>query len=338
MLSSVAERVYWLGRYLERAENSARLIKAYSTLLFDLPASAHMGWGTLLDINGSTEQYREHHEKTDEKSIMKFLITDSAYYSSIFSSVKLARENARTAREVIPNEAWEEINELYLLVKEAGGVHIYRGKRQALLSKVIAHCQLLAGLLSGCMTHNTAYAFIHLGRKLERADMTTRIVDVGSIALLPELKKATGGRDLSEPYAHVIWMNVLRCLSAYQAYRQHVQNRVEGDEVVRYLLQDEDFPRSVRHCLSELNVYLQKLPNHENVLRAVARVQRISNEVNIRELLDKGVLVQFIDELQISIADIHEELSRTWFRPAVETLVQAQGNNPSSTQTQLEKA
>lgn len=319
MLSSVAERVYWLGRFLERAENTARLIRAYSTLLFDLPSNTQQSWQTLIDISGCDEQFREGHGKVEEKPVMKFLIMESSYHSSIFSCLKMARENARTAREVIPSEAWEEINELFLMIRDQGGsAYLYRGKRQELLSAVIAQCQLLAGLLSGCMTHNHAYSFIHLGRKLERADMTTRIVDVGSLGLMPLL---TGeGKELEkfEPYEHVVWMNVLRCLSAYQAYRQHVQNRVEGEEVVRYLLLDEGFPRAVSHCLSELNFYLQKLPRQENVLRAVARVQRLSKEANIQELLEKGHMKAFIDELQISIADIHQEISQTWFRPAIQ--------------------
>jgi uncharacterized alpha-E superfamily protein len=122
-------------------------------------------------------------------------------------------------------------------------------------------------------------------------------------------------RELIQPYENIIWMNVLRCLSGYQAYRQTVHNRVVGEEVVRFLLQSDVFPRSLNFCLSELNAYVQRLPRHENVLRAVARVSRICKEVDINVMLRRGVMVQFIDELQISIADIHDELSSTWFRP-----------------------
>lgn len=323
MLSSVAERVYWLGRYLERVENTARLLNVYSAMLFDLPRGTHIGWGTLLDITGSNEEFARRFSSAEEKSITRFLVSDPNSPVSIFNALKMARENARTTREIIPSEAWEQINDLYLDTREAVSPAMGRGKRHHLLHRIIADCQLISGLLSGTMSHNTAYAFIHLGRKLERADMTTRIVDVGSINLFPALARDGHSHEMLEPYRNIVWMCVLRSLSAYQAYRQHVHNRVSGDEVVRYLLQDEQFPRAVSFCLAQLNFYLEKLPNHDNVQRAVARVQRICKEVKIGNLLEKGLL-DFIDELQISIADIHEELCNTWFRPASSAQQQSQ--------------
>ncbi|MDT8399571.1 MAG: alpha-E domain-containing protein [Pseudomonadales bacterium] len=316
MLSSVAERVYWLGRYLERAENQARLLNVYSALLFDLPRGTNIGWSTLIDITGSNEEINKRSLNLDERSITRFLMTDSSNPMSIFSNLRMARENARTSREVIPSEAWEHINYLYLHAKDNIAGNVSRSRRNELLNQIIANCQLITGLLSGSMSHDTTYAFIHLGRKLERADMTTRIVDVGSISLFPGFGHSSKERALLEPYENVVWMSVLRSLSGYQAYRQRIHNRVSGEEVVRFLLQDEHFPRSVSFCLADLNFFLQKLPMNENVQRAVARVQRVCKVVDIKELLQRGLL-DFIDELQISIADIHEELTATWFMPEV---------------------
>jgi uncharacterized alpha-E superfamily protein len=315
MLSSVAERVYWLGRYLERVENSARLMNVYSAMLFDLPRGTHVDWKGLIDISGCNAEYEESQGGMDEKSIVKFLLMDSKNPVSIYTSLNMARENARTTREIIPSEAWEQINHLYLRTKEALNPRIGRHSRNELLEQIIADCQRIEGLISGSMSHNTAYAFIQLGRKLERADMTTRLVDVGSISLLPEFSDKSKKKLMLEPYKNLVWMNVLRCLSAYQAYRQHVQNRVSGREVVRFLLQDEDFPRSVAYCLAQLSTYLDQLPNNEDVQRAVGRVKRITRDVKMGVLLDGGLL-DFIDEVQISIADIHEELSRVWFEPS----------------------
>jgi uncharacterized alpha-E superfamily protein len=314
MLSSVAERIYWLGRYIERVENTARLLNVYSAMLFDLPRGTPLGWGTLIDIMGVNEEFIKKSDNFDERAVIRFLVSDPANHSSIFSSLRNVRENARTSREVIPSEAWENINDLYLYVRDNVSQCGSRGKRHEILNEIINHCQLIAGLLSGTMSHNVAYAFIHLGRKLERADMTTRIVDVGSINLLPGFSEKSSQRSILEPYENVVWMNILRCLSAYQAYRQQVYNRVGGEEVVKFLLQDDDFPRSINFCLSQLSFFMQKLPNNENVQRAVARVQRITKEVTVSELLKRGLL-DFIDELQISIADIHEEITNTWFRP-----------------------
>mgnify|MGYP006185731737 CR=1 FL=1 len=116
MLSSVAERVYWLGRYLERVENAARLINVYSAMLFDLPRGTHIGWGTLLDITGSNEEFSRRFSSPDEKSITRFLVSDPNSGVSIFNALKMARENARTIRDQISREMWEDINGFYHLV------------------------------------------------------------------------------------------------------------------------------------------------------------------------------------------------------------------------------
>lgn len=315
MLSSVAERVYWLGRYMERVENSARLMDVYSSMLFDLPRDSNIGWGILLDITGSNEKYDEKYNAITEPNVVRYLLADSENTSSIFGCLKMLRENARTTREVIPSEAWEQINELYLHTKEAiASSGISRRARRELFQVMITDCQRLGGLLSGCMAHNQAYVFIQLGRMLERADMTTRIIDVGSFSLLPAFAKFRKKSNFLEPFENVIWMNILRSLSGYQAYRQNVANRVGGEGVVRFMLQDDEFPRAVNYCLDEINRNLDHLPNHDDVQMAVVRVKRITSEANVFHLLEHGLL-EFIDELQISIADVHDELSLTWFGP-----------------------
>lgn len=315
MLSSVAERVYWLARYLERVENSARLINVYSAMLLDLPKGSHIGWGILIDITGCNEDYEKLHDSVEEKQVVKFLLADPKNPASIVSCMALARENARTSREIIPAEAWELINNLFHYLKDNVGKSGSRRGRQQLLDTVVSECLRMYGLLAGSMNHNTAYAFIQIGRKIERTDMTSRMVDVGSISLLPVFSRNTRQRLFLEPYENIVWMNVLRCLSGYQSYRQKIRSTVSGEEVVRFLLQDQEFPRAIGYCLHDLEFYLNMLPKNEEVLRAVARVRKVTTEVSISKLLRRGLL-DFIDELQISIADIHDALSDTWFSPA----------------------
>lgn len=315
MLSSVAERVYWLGRYLERVENTARLVNVYSTMLLDLPSGSHIGWSLLIDITGCHDGYDKAHDGVvDEKQVVRFLLADSKNHASVINCASMMRENARTTREVIPSEAWELINNLYLTLREDFSRAISRRSRQQTLENVIGDCQRIFGVLTGCMNHDTAFAFIQLGRKVERADMTSRIVDVGSISMLPAFSRSTREKQFLEPYENIVWMNVLRCVSGYQGYRQRTQSQVKGEDVVKFLLQDEAFPRSLGYCLQDLVVHLGTLPNNADVLRAVARVKKVTLDVDISLLLQRGLL-DFIDELQISIADIHEEISNTWFRP-----------------------
>ncbi len=317
MLSRVAERIYWLGRYLERAENTARLLTVYSNLLLDLPRGTRVGWHTLVDITGSQLEFAEKYKETDERSVNRFLLSDPQNPSSILSSLSSARENARTTREIIPTEAWEQINNLYLFARDNVGKATARGPRHQLLQEIISHCQQIAGLLAGAMSHNSGYNFLRIARSLERADMTTRIVDVGSFTLVPSLMK--GGQPIeqsSKPFANMIWMSVLHSLSAYQMYRQHVLDRVNGEDVVTFLLQDGQFPRAVMHCLEKLQTCLRHLPNNTATQEQVLSTIAYLHDANISQLLESGLL-EYIDQLQIEIATIHARITDTWFLPVV---------------------
>lgn len=320
MLSRVAERVYWLGRYMERVENTARLINVNTNLFLDLPYDSQVSWLTLLQIVEDTvdSQLFEKSPRVQEQTAMQILISDPNSYSSIINSLRCARENSRTAREIIPSEAWELINDLYLYVKENAAKTTARALRGEFLNQIIARAQQCTGLLAGSMSHNPAYNFIRLGRNLERADMTTRIVDVGAINVMKsKAAGATISDDSSDPYSSILWMNVLQSLSAYQMYRQNVLERVNGEDVVCFLLQDKLFPRAVSSCLESLKESLGVLTNNEEALRAIAAVQRRIDSVDIKEILEKEDLHEFIDNIQLDIAAIHHEINKAWFLPQV---------------------
>jgi len=312
MLSRVAERIYWMGRYMERSENIARLVNVNSHLLMDLPKGVRVGWGSLINITGTGEYFRKGDaEQAEERTVVRFMLADRNNPSSLLNNLSWARENARITREIIPMEAWELINDLYLDVKENLSKSVARRERNRVLQQVIVRIQQFTGLLAGCMSHNNAYDFIRAGRNLERADMTTRIVDAGSAELLPHL---SGEEDVLEPYDNILWMSVLRSLSGYQMYRQHVQDRVNAKDVVTFLLQDALFPRAVSHSLGELEACLRKLPNSDDALRAVTGVRRRVRTADISELLQSG-LQEYIDNLQREVGDIHQQIANTWFLP-----------------------
>lgn len=320
MLSRVAERLYWMSRYMERAENQARLLNVYSNLLLDLPRGARIGWHTLLEISGCEADFLENHQNQEERTVIRYLLSDARNSGSIVYALSMARENARTTREIIPSEAWEQINNLYLYTRENASRGVARGPRHELLQEIINNCQQLSGLFAGAMSHNSGYSFIKLARSLERADMTTRIVHAGTVNLLPESVTAHGETEtVPEPYENIVWMSVLRSLSAYQMYRQHVLDRVNGEDVLTFMLQDALFPRSVVHCLERLQQTLQSLPNNEEVMRQVGSAQRRVKEADISDLLGNG-LSGFIDGLQDEVASIHEEIAKAWFLPPPEVV------------------
>ncbi len=307
MLSRVAERIYWMGRYIERAENTARMIKVNSYLLLDLPHKARFGWGTLIEIMGSHEIFQSHYREANERSVIKFLISDERNPTSILSSLQMARENARTIRDIIPREAWEEVNELYLLGRGEVQAGVSQNRRQDYLDAIVGGAQQITGLLAGTMTHDAGYDFLRVGRNLERADMTTRIIDVRSENLLPDEE---GGLS---PFDNIQWMSVLKSLTAYQMYRRAVQGPVRRGDVLDFLFKSRVFPRAFYHTLGEVENCLSTLPRSETPLRSVAHLQRLIQDSQPAKLDSPG-LHKFIDDLQLELYKLHEVITETYFR------------------------
>ena len=313
LLSRVAERVYWQARYLERVENMARLLEVFSNLMLDLPPGTKLGWRTLVQITGSEIAFDGRYKQPTERNVIQFLLFENNGMS-ILDILSLARENARTTREIMPTEAFEEINNLYFYVRDRAAKSLTRGERHKMLDEVIAACQQIWGMLAGTMSRDEAYSFVRLGRGLERADMTTRIVDVGSGNMLPSLSSTEAQPVRVEPYENILWMNILRSQSAYQMYRQQVRNRISAVDVVKFLLQNNEFPRATVHNLTTLSKVLARLPNNTGVARQVNKTRQMVQRANVNRLLKRGLL-RYIDNLQIEMAAIHQKIAQTWFLP-----------------------
>jgi uncharacterized alpha-E superfamily protein len=296
-----------MTRYLERAENTARLINSSTQVLLDLPKGASFGWDVLIRVVGLDHQVRERGIKLDEASIMAFLIEDEDNPSSILSSIHYARENTRTFREVLPMEIWERINGLYLYIRQNAKRATHgRSERYEVLNSVIERRQSIVGLLAGSMSHDIAFQFLKLGRNLERADMTTRIVDVNSAVLLPT------DEGLAVPAMERLWMSTLNALSAYQMYRRHVGVHVRAHDVVLFLLKDPHFPRTVHHCLNEIEGCLSVLPEHELAMKAARQAYRRLDMMKL-DGLAPVVLHEYLDQVQADLSAIHEAVSQQYF-------------------------
>jgi uncharacterized alpha-E superfamily protein len=306
MLSRVASNIYWMARYIERAENTARLVNVNTHLLLDLPKKIRLGWEPIIDISSSRDEFYQLYNTADERSVVNFMVTDLKNPSSILSSLNLARENARTIRDIIPREAWEQINELYLQSKSDAATVLTHRHRYDYLRSVILGAQTITGLLAGTMTHDEGYNFLRMGRNLERADMTTRIIDVRSATLLPGMAE-----DLT-PFENLQWVGVLKSLTAYQMYRREVRLRVSRPDVLRFLLQEERFPRALFHTLLEVESCLHTMPKHEKPLRLVKKLQRVLKNAKPQELKQEK-LHEFIDVLQLGLITINDSIDKTYF-------------------------
>jgi len=307
LLSRVAETVYWMSRYIERAENTARIIMVNSNLLLDLPKGIAPGWEPILAIMGCGETFNEFFQEANERNVAKFLIADKRYHSSIISSLYQAREDMRTTRAIIPQGTWETLNDLYYFAKDNVSSGLTRSGRYEYLKQIIRRCQMLNGTMSGSMSHDLTYDFVRIGRNIERADMTTRVLDVRASNLLPKQVE-----DL-KPFEDIQWKSVLESIAAYQMYRRHVHVRVQGTAVLAYLLQDKQFPRSVHYCLTEIEGCLRTLPSNESPLRMLGRAQRMVRQAD-EQILVKEKLNNYINDLQILLGNLGEQLTVTFFQ------------------------
>ncbi|MCB1699394.1 MAG: alpha-E domain-containing protein [Pseudomonadales bacterium] len=308
MLARTAERVYWLGRFLERTENTARLILVRHHAILDLPKEVQPGWDLLLQVLGAEQTFASLPGVANEKNIIGFVFGERENPSSIISSLTAARENMRTTREIMPSETWERINSLYLSVARRSQRDLPRGMRHSVLNNIIQSCQQITGMLAGTMNQDAAYQFIRMGRNLERADMSTRIIDAASAGLMGKLE------DIS-PYRNVLWISVLQSLSAYQMYRLNVQSNVSPRDVLEFLFQSKVFPRSLAHCLIEIENSMQLLPDFKPARQVVTKVRRNLGATDCGELVDIA-LHDFIDEVQLQLIDVHQAIANTWFAPA----------------------
>lgn len=307
MLAQTAERVYWFSRYLERTENMARLMLVRHQLILDLPTEIQPQWHVLIDMLGLTGPFKDTGKKSNESSVIAYIFSDRDNPGSLISSLYNARENMRTTREIMPSETWVSVNALYLSVKERADKDLPRSKRHQVLNDIIRSCQQISGLLAGTMNHDEAYQFILMGRKLERTDMSSRIIDVGTASL-------SGERVETLPYQNVLWISILRSLSAYQMYRLSVRRKVKPESVLSFLIGSSVFPRALAHNLRELEACAKKLPNHTLPLQQIEQLSGQLKATSVSEI-QGARLHTFIDELQSALAEIHSSIELTWFRP-----------------------
>jgi uncharacterized alpha-E superfamily protein len=310
MLARVVENVYWLSRYLERAENTARIIGVNTNLLLDLPGGIAPGWLPLVDISGNRAEFDARFgnkaSRGEERDVVQFLIADRDNPGSICSSLHMARENARTLREILPTESWELLNQFFAEFSRDLPTGINKRTRFEFLKRIVVTLQTIAGMLDGTMNRNDAYTFMTLGRNLERSDMTSRIVDVRSAQLLPaetpELR----------PFESVQWMSVLKSLSGYQMYRLKMRTRVKRLDVLQFLLRDDQFPRSCRFCLRQIESSLTPLPRSEAVMEVLDAAANFIERAPLATL-DQPGLHELIDKIQLHIINVHNMIAEIYF-------------------------
>ncbi len=307
LLSRVAERLYWAARYLERAEGTARIVREHSHVIVDLPLSVTPAWDYLLGITGGRDGFDKRHSASDETSVVSFLVADRSNPDSVQSSIAQARENLRTCRDILPTQAWNAVNDLYLAAARGAADGVHRRHRSRFLEKVIAEHQRLLGILTTTMSRDEAYTMLRLGRHIERADMVTRVLDVRAGLLLGDRSERV------ELYDDLQWSSVLRSLSALQMYNRRSAMGDGAVEVIRFILGELSFPRSVAYCLDGVQSSARALPLSESVLAACRAAQVELSSSDPRVLLDAAELHDKADRLQIAIGSINDRIAGAYF-------------------------
>ncbi|MBR9812467.1 alpha-E domain-containing protein [bacterium] len=311
MLSRVAEHFYWFGHYIERAENTARIILAESEMILDVPDVSHVRWRTLIETCGQAHTFDALDIGDDEASVLGFLLTDTRNPGSILQTVLFARENLRVIRDRVPRELSEALLRLRDHVKNKGAKSLQRSAaRSAYLRGVIDLCQMFRGAVEGSMSRGPEYQFMRLGRMLERADMTTRVMDVRYDKLLPDTADNLAGLD------EIQWVSALNSLSAFQMYRREVRGPVRALDVIEFLLHNHAFPRSLQFTLAASRDAAGLLPTPGPVCKALDSALTKIEGLSVASLSRDGdKLHKAIDNLQIAINGVHGSIHEAYFKP-----------------------
>ncbi len=310
LLCRTAENLYWMGRYLERAEQLTRLVREHTVLMTDLPLSAGLGWDSLLAIPGETAPFFERYDAADEASVITYLLADHRNPSSLVYSLRWARENLRTTRSTMPRGTWRILNELVQYAHSSAELGCLRGRRYEFCERVVGGCQRLSGFLAGSMGRDPAWDFYQLGVQVERADMTSRVLDVRAGGLVSALG------DAQETFRDTQWVSLLRSLDGLQLYRRVTRSLVEQDRVVQFVLNEQLFPRSVGACLGATSDLLAALPHllgADEARAASERARRQLDELPHQEWTYE-LLHRQADDIQLALGNLNRMIGAVYFR------------------------
>lgn len=308
MLSRVADSLYWMSRYIERAENTARLLDVNLQLMLDfegLDDEALTGhWLPIVNSSGDSELFNQLYSVADSRGVTEFLTFNPDNPNSILSCIAAARENARMVRDQISAEMWEIINSTYHKLRTRSAAQIWEQGAYEFYEEIKNETMLFQGLTESTFSHAQGYKFIQVGKYLERADQTSRILDIKYHMLLPELAEIGGAVDLAQ------WMAVLRSCSAFEAYHHRYVDEVQPWNVAEFLVLSPIFPRSIRFCISTLDYHLRSITstaqgqfsNPAEQLSGRLRSQIIYTAID--EIYKEG-LHEFIDRLQARIIELN---------------------------------
>jgi uncharacterized alpha-E superfamily protein len=315
MLSRVADSLYWMSRYIERAEDIARILDVNMQLLLDFPKKTekqmdHL-WEPVLYSTGDEDDFPKYYKEVTRENVIDFLAFNTKNQNSILFCITAARENARQVREQISSEMWEEINRFYLSLKDMNLRKLNKVGPAEFFGQIKLSCHLIQGITDATMTHGEGWDFIQVGKYIERADKTTRIIDVKHESLSAKATAAENTMDALQ------WTAVLKSCSAHEAYRKIYVAQVDPKKVVEFLALNDEFPRSIRFCCQELDRALRRISgarDDEYTNLAEKRSGRLVSELRysgVDDIFQRG-LHAYMDDLQQRLNEIGDVIFQSY--------------------------
>ena len=310
MLSRVADAIYWMNRYIERAENYARFLDVNFNLSLELKKTEEQ-WMPLVITTGDVADFKERFEKSDKSSIIYFMGLDPLNTNSIYNSISKARENARSVRPELTIEVWEQINSLYYDVKRGLDERVWENKDPRFFFQSIKKSiQLLYGILDSTISRSDAWHFGKIGQLLERADKTSRVIDVKYHILLPSLGAVGTSIDLIQ------WSALLKSVSAYDMYRKKY-GKLDPLHISEFLILDKAFPRSILKCVTSAEQCMNNISsisptNHNLAQRELGKLKANLEYTDIKEIVKSG-LHENLEDIQTKLNEVSNAIFETFF-------------------------
>ena len=317
MLARLAENLFWAGRYVERAEDTARMVDVtYHTLLESPFGEVGRAWEQLLDVLHLRASWDERGlgSTADAEAVVRFLVLDQANAGSIAAATARARENVHSVRELVSSELWEAVNDLHLELRSRDLDREVAEQPSDVLRLVRNASMAIYGVASETMPRDAGWRFLALGRLIERAEMTCRLIDV-RYGQLDALRVPSRRGVIVEDGGFHHWVAVLKSASAFEAYRRRYRASTDPVDVIEFLLLADDLPRSVLYCLTSAMRQLEAL-SAGRPSRAVRLLGRTTSSLQYRdvaELLDED-LHEFLEDVQQRIHAVAEAVADEFFR------------------------
>lgn len=311
MLSRTANNLYWMSRYVERAENTTRFINANLSMILDMPSGSTEQWEPLVITTGDHSFFQEKFDKATKENVLFFLVLDPENPNSVKSSMRMARENARSVRETISTELWEQINRFYHYSRELTDVDQIIDRGPLFFSELLKQSYLFTGTMDATMSRNEGYYFAKLGRMLERADKTTRIVDVKYFFLLPSEDR------VNSPVDKLQWQALLHSASGFEMFHKlHCDTLPE--KIIEFLILDRDFPRSVHYCVADADYCLHTICGSTEgrytnpAEKLLGQLRADLSYTSVEEMIASG-LHSVLDNLEIRLNQVSDAVADAFF-------------------------